>query len=314
MREGELNTAGSHDKTADIEKHKSIIHKEVIDIFKNAGLPLNDKLTEMLTEPDRMQSGRQGSGYTNLFRELSTYVNNPSKNPLELFNDVEMDTTLNDEDYNNLTTKEKIAKLHVQEKIESVNHILIHPSHKIFINMIHDIVLGSEKNIPSIELETDMEKIEKIGTCTTAEVYFFQWQGIKELKNFHGGHEGFMNVIVDEKQKPIILEKLGLGAKSCISLVPLKIGKVEIPAGSMLQAIPKENIKYENNFSIYFPKKFNASDYTFKMLRISLLALPPEVRAESFGNHYHDQIKNNYTNCEWLKIEDYRNLAEKALA
>jgi hypothetical protein len=297
-----------------IEQHRATIHKQVPAIFEKFGLPLNHRIQDMLFEPDAMQGGRQGSGYTNVFRELGNYINNSLKNPLDLFDEYSLIESLEKYSGQKLNREQKIEKLNIKEKLDAISKELVNPSHIILIQMMRDIIFGSEKDIPQIEVENNLEKIEKAGTCTTAERYYFEWEGVKNLGGFEGGYGGHMKIIADETGQPIMIEKVGMGEKSCLSLVPLKMGQIEIPAGSMLQAITKENIVADKIDSNYFPEKLKLSDYDgFRFLRISTLSLPAEIREAAFGNHYFDQMQNDFVNYNWLETKHYLELIENVL-
>jgi hypothetical protein len=178
--------------------------------------------------------------------------------------------------------------------------------------MISDLVFGSEKNITEVKVLS--EKEHRVGTCTTAERYFFEFNAVQGIRRFDNGYEGSMQIITDETGKPIMLEKIDLGDRSCITLEPIKMGKTEIPAGSLVQAFPREDATPEIIASYYFPHKMTTADFKgFQLLRLSTLSMPPQLREEVFGNHYYSQHTSNFRNYDWIEVEHYRELARKAL-
>jgi hypothetical protein len=137
---------------------------------------------------------------------------------------------------------------------------------------------------------------------------------ITSLKNEGVGYDGEMSIIVDENNKPILLQKTSMGEKSCISLVPLKINNVELPMGSLIEAVPKENQEFQETNNKWFSKIINIDQFEgFNFLRITTLTFPPETREEIFGNHYHEQHDHEFINYDWLEIKHYRDLVENIL-
>ncbi len=302
--------------TAERNEHRAIIHKEFVSAFKETGIPLNDKLAHMLHEPDDMQGGRPGSGFTNLFRELSNYVNNDLNNPLKLFDTIAIEDILDLQPGVRLSTEQKIQALGLEEKFKHIQEKLIHPSHHIALSMMHDILLGTEKNLPQLNIETNQDELNKIGTCTTAERYFFEWGGLRELKDFQGSYGGTMTVITTDQGVPCMIRKNGMGEQgSCLTLTPLVMGKVEIPAGSFVQAIPNENTHGTPTNNDLFPEVIASNDFDgFRFLRLSTLALKPNDRMAAFGNHYFQQKKEDFANYDWIETKHYQELIENILS
>jgi hypothetical protein len=296
-----------HDKQ--LEQRKSKLHENVPNLFTEAELPLYWEFEKMLKEDLQYQGGRKGSGYTTTFRVLAKLLKNKSVNQKSRlayeifdFNKANLDYFPNEEDYD----ESQFLKV-IKDRLDKVKIKVEHPSHLVFVNMIEEIIFDSENN-SLVEIPQSLNKSE-VGTCTTAEIYFFDFGPM--LQTNEGFNVGRMEIIVDENNRPILLQKVGMGESSCISLVPLKINNVELPIGSLIEAVPKENPEFQETNNKWFPKIININQFEgFNFLRITTFTFPPETREEVFGNHYHEQHDNDFVNYNWMEIKHYRSLVE----
>ena len=98
----------------------------------------------------------------------------------------------------------------------------------LICQLIADIILPIENLTDQyVELVNSQAK-PKVGSCPMAEDFFLQIAHHRILR------QGSINIFVDHQQRPILLEKMNMGDNhSCISLVPVLINGVRLPAGSL---------------------------------------------------------------------------------
>ena len=159
-----------------------------------------------------------------------------------------------------------------------------------------------------------------VGGCVMAEKNMLAYISGKHTKPEGGG---YVNLIVDDNGSPLMLEKIKLGdTHSCISLKPVRINGVFIPAGAIFSAQPDafEPIRLKIR---WFTKVEGAINYVtkvknyegFKFVRMSLLSLPEDIRASAGGDTYiHQQDKTKgYINYDWLTPEIIADYASQRL-
>lgn len=291
---------------------------EIIQLFKQHVFPLSTKLTEMLNEHFSHQTERRGCGYTQATRVLAEYINSPRLSQdfidLKLFDqyDTKALKALLEQsqylisDWHNLDLNENLqqhlagpnstflsAQIHDHfERQKNLRHIAAQAQleeSQILCQLIADIILPqTSTNTGLVELKTRTEK-PKVGSCPMAENFF--------LKIAHGRvlRQGEINIFVDEEQQPLLLEKLNMGDDhSCISLKPILMNGVCLPAGSLFSvdydrdAI--QNKTQNQQFKGYVIPYTEVSGFWF--LRLTTLAVSPENRSRAFTTHYQQQIDN----------------------
>jgi hypothetical protein len=102
---------------------------------------------------------------------------------------------------------------------------------------------------------------------------------------------GTVNVIVDEFQRPLMIEKVKLGDDhSCVSVAPLLLNEVRIPPGSLL------GVHYEGAPSLRPARTWPGcvipvgACQGFRFLRLTTLAVSPANRARAFSAHFDAQV------------------------
>lgn len=166
--------------------------------------------------------------------------------------------------------------------------------------------------IPKTDNEVEVRRAQSapiVGQCIMAEKHMLAYVSGKHTKP-EGGH---VNLILDDDDSPLMLEKINLGdTHSCISLKPLRIDGVLIPAGAILSAEPGTLEPIRSKMR-WFSKKEGGINYVtkvnnykgFKFVRMSILSVPEEIRASAGGSYYlHQQDKTKgYINYDWLTPE-----------
>jgi hypothetical protein len=298
-----------------------ITDHEVVTIFKKYLYPLSDKLTEMLNEHFSHQTERRGCGYTQATRVIAEFVSQ-LRDPLGLqdlriFEDYETKTLKNILNQSssyaltletwrnldiNLEVQQTLKRLNPQVSFaqnlqQEVNfqaqlrtlHLYAElEESKLICQLLADIILPQNpQDLGMIECQALTEK-PKVGSCPMAEKFFLRIAHHRLLR------QGEINIFVDEHDQPIMMEKLNMGDNhSCISLVPLMMNGVRLPAGSLFSA----------NYEIEQLEKHENKQYKgyvipiavmrgFWFLRLTTLAVSPENRARAFGYHFKQQVDN----------------------
>lgn len=223
--------------------------------------------------------------------------------------------TLSDKESNNLITKAYAKKVDL-DKLVSLMENETDQAKRNFLLLIIQII--NPRAIPKTENEVELKMAKStltVGGCVMAEKHMLAYISGKHINP--GG--GYVNLIVDNDGFPLMLEKISLknthnlgDTHSCLSLKPVRINGILIPAGAILSAEPDvlEPIRLKMK---WFKKKEGAINYItkasnykgFKFVRMSLLSLPEEIRASAGGGTYlHQQDKTKgYINYDWLTPE-----------
>lgn len=305
---------------------------EIVQLFQQHQYPLCEKLTEMLNEHFSHQTERRGCGFTQATRVLADFINLPriasELHDLKLFKQTEgqvLKTLLKHtpiQDWHNLDQNPEVAVL-VQHNQADWNSALIREiefqnqlrqlaqqaekeESRLFIQMLADIILPKTPLLTHlVELPTLAEK-PKVGSCPMAENFF--------LKIAHGRilRKGQVNIIVDQHYQPLLLEKLNMGDDhSCISLKPVLMNGVCVPAGSLFSvqydAAAIQN-KTENQHLPGFVIPYSEIP-GFWYLRLTTLAVSPENRARTFSTHFQQQIDNGLFSPESTMLQQLADIA-----
>lgn len=272
----------------------------VVEAFKKCGYPLNRQLVNMLNEGKEHQGGRKGSGYTQASRHLASYLRRKRSNKdIRIFDDAIIDRLEDFLDYESeeeidLKSKIDIGKLH-----EALNEIETEEG-RLIAEIIVSIFDPKTPDGDETILSSPKKEI-KIGTCTTSEVYFFHYfeEGIFSFNEW-----AQMNILVDENNNPIMVEKVNIGeSHSAITLTDCIVNGVKIPKGSLV------GIKYDDNIEkIQIDKggsKIQIKDCEgFEFLRFTTLVVSPENRERAFGEHFEFQKFNSMNGYDTLSIDE----------
>lgn len=313
---------------------------ELVKAFQNQVYPLSEKLKEMLNEHYSHQTERRGCGYTQSTRLLAEYINQPRLEnefiDLKLFHEYSWKNIKKILDRKSLYPVE-ISSWRNLDINPSINHFLTnHKSDDDFVRslkeeidfqtalrtiidkvqleesqilcqMIIDVVLPqtAEQN-HMVELKTLAEK-PKVGSCPMAENFF--------LKIAHGSvlRQGEINIIVDEKEQPLLIEKMNMGDNhSCISLQTLLMNGVRVPAGSLFSLdydiSQIANKRPNKQFKGYVIPYTALNGFWF--LRLTTLAISPENRKRAFSTHYKQQVANGLYSPGTTELTQLLNVAQ----
>lgn len=294
---------------------------EVVRLFQDHAYPLSEKLTEMLNEHYSHQTERRGCGYTQATRVLAEYINVPRAShefqDLKLFDHYDthglrkiLDQSrayhVDLSSWRNLDLNQNIQQLNQSEQAtefcdvlekelrlqKSLRQIQQHANleeSQLICSFIEDVILPKspiENQIVEVQALVDKPKV---GSCPMAENFFLKIAHRRVLRN------GEINIFVDEHGQPIFMEKLNMGDNhSCISLKPVLMNGVRIPAGSLFsvsydaeQLVEKRQNREFKGFVIPYQA---ISGWWF--LRLTTLAVSPQNRKRAFSTHFQQQVDN----------------------
>lgn len=316
-----------------------LIDHEVVMIFKKSLYPLSAKLTEMLNEHFSHQTERRGCGYTQATRFIAEFVSQV-RDPvgfqdLRIFEDYEtkaLRNILNQagsygltlETWRNLDinleVQQTLKRLNPQEsfaqnlqqevdfqaKLRSIHQYAELEESILICQLLADIILPqTAQDFGMIECQALLEK-PKVGSCPMAEKFFLRIAHHRLLR------QGEINIFVDEHDQPIMMEKLNMGDNhSCISLVPLMMNGVRLPAGSLFSAHYEiEQLeKYKNKqYKGYVIPIAEMNGFWF--LRLTTLAVSPQYRARAFGYHFKQQVDNGLFRPDSTELSQLMDIAK----
>ncbi len=305
---------------------------EIVQLFQQQLYPLSEKLTEMLNEHFSHQTERRGCGFTQATRVLAEFIN-VSRDPQEL-HDLKLFSNYEDQTLKTLLKHGKLSDWHNLDQNQHATDLIsqntigstVDPSKdmqfqaqlrqlaqqaekeesKLLLQMIADIILPKNPAATGlVELPALTEK-PKVGSCPMAENFF--------LKIAHGRilRKGAINIIVDQDKQPLLLEKLNMGDDhSCISLKPLLMNGVCLPAGSLFSVNYDASViqnKTENQNLPGFVIPYSEIP-GFWYLRLTTLAVSPENRARTFSTHFQQQIANGLFSPETTLLQQLADIA-----
>ncbi|MCH7313597.1 hypothetical protein [Acinetobacter sp. ANC 3882] len=311
---------------------------EVVVIFKKYLYPLSAKLTEMLNEHFSHQTERRGCGYTQATRVIAEFVSQPRDaiglQDLRIFEEYDSKGLKNIlsqsasyglqlESWRNLdinpAVQQCLQRLDPQEsfaqnlqqevdfqaKLRTIHQYAELEESQLICQLLSDIILPQDaEQIGMIECQALAEK-PKVGSCPMAEKFFLRIAHHRLLR------QGEINIFVNAHDQPIMMEKLNMGDNhSCISLVPLMMNGVRLPAGSLFSA----------NYEIEQLEKHKNKQYKgyvipiaemngFWFLRLTTLAVSPKNRARAFGYHFKQQVDNGLFRPDTTELSQLMDIA-----
>lgn len=282
---------------------EALLLDELNESFEKHGLTLNWELKKMLEEDEAYRwekstgrGNRTGSGYVTATRYMADLFKVPPESRLH-------GLVGNIEDFYVNSESAELKKDEVFAKLKSAIDEVTDPGSKLLGRMMLDLVIPlDETKAPGLPRLPFYSGEKKVGTCTTAELYFLD-------KAYGGrrGYSGWMNAIVDDSGEPVMLEKVGLGnSHSCLTLTEVIIEGVRIPAGSLVYVdrVEKESEAKKQGTGVVRIQDCEG----FSFLRFTTLALPPEDR-QSFGKILQFQIENDYPHAEDARLEYFKKYA-----
>ncbi len=317
---------------------------EVVSAFDAAGMPLSQKLTEMLNEHFIHQSERRGCGYTQATRVLAEFINQPRSDhefdDFRLFTDSimkplrEVMTHANAHglalsSWRNLDVNpvvrdflrlhdpkaEAFARLlseqiEWQSRLRHIHEQVQREESLLIVSIIQDIILPPSPNVSRLEHLPVLGEKPKVGSCPMAEKFFL------EIAFWKIPRRGLVNVFINDDHRSLLMEKVNMGDDhSCISLEPVVLNGVRLPVGSSF-AVAYDDEKIRKHASNFLAGNIiSLSDIQgFWFLRLTTLAVSPKNRERAFSTHFRQQIENDLFSPDVATLSQLREVAEQQVA
>ena len=287
---------------------------EVLKGFRALGLPLNPTLESMLDEHHTHRTERRGSGFTQATRHLAEYINYPCRHTeyddARLFADkspgviprlreraleLGLELSWRNLDRQRLPTRaaldpelSELLRVEVarQRAIREAPERFEREESRLLARIMSDLVLPVDARELGLEELPLWSESLKIGTCPLAEKYFL------ELAERFVRRRGRLNIISGADATPLMIEKLNLGDDhSCISVVPLVMNGVRLPAGSLLGVRYDEPAGTRPNAELPGEIIPLGACRGFRFLRLTTLSVSPANRPRAFSKHFEAQVQ-----------------------
>lgn len=320
----------------------SLVNHEIVNLFRDHAHSLSPKMVEMLNEHYSHQTERRGCGYTQATRVLAEYVNQPREqlelHDLKLFDNIDLKSLkkivdqqkineLEIDSWRHLDQSLQVAAFiqkstesdyknclltwtQLQQSLRQLKQQAEREESKLICEMIEDIILPKTAfETDLVELTTLQEK-PKVGSCPMAENFFLK---IAHHRILRGGE---INIFVDDQNRPILLEKLNMGDNhSCISLRPVLMNGVKLPAGSLFSVDYDRDLiqnKRPNKQYKGFIMPFDAIS-GFWFLRLTTLAVSPQNRKRAFSTHFEQQVENGLYSPGTTQLQQLMDVAQSQI-
>ena len=309
---------------------------EVLRGFRAIGLPLNSTLEAMLNEHHTHRTERRGSGYTQATRHLAEYINYPCRHTeyddARLFADKspgviprlrERAAELGFEViWRNLDRQQIRPELARDPEFSELYRIEVARQRAIrgaperfeleesilLARIMRDLVLPVDARELGLEELPLFAEPLKIGTCPLAEKYFL------ELAERFVRRKGRLNIIRGTTGRPLMIEKLNLGDDhSCISVTPLVLNGVLLPAGSLLGVHYDQPAGTHPNAELPGEVIPLSACRGFRFLRLTTLSVSPANRPRAFSKHFEAQVAGGLFGPGVVEISQLLSVAETQL-
>lgn len=320
----------------------SLVNHEIVNLFRYHAHSLSPKMVEMLNEHYSHQTERRGCGYTQATRVLAEYVNQPREqlelHDLKLFDNIDLKSLkkivdqqkineLEIDSWRHLDQSLQVAAFiqkstesdyknclltwtQLQQSLRQLKQQAEREESKLICEMIEDIILPKTAfETDLVELTTLQEK-PKVGSCPMAENFFLK---IAHHRILRGGE---INIFVDDQNRPVLLEKLNMGDNhSCISLRPVLMNGVKLPAGSLFSVDYDRDLiqnKRPNKQYKGFIMPFDTIS-GFWFLRLTTLAVSPQNRKRAFSTHFEQQVENGLYSPGTTQLQQLMDVAQSQI-
>ncbi len=297
--------------------------------FAQTGLAFSPKLVPMLEEHCSHQTERRGCGYTQATRFLAEFINRPrlaeTATDLALLDDwASMIDEIEHlsrrllahgwmhgwrriadapaEATRGLESDALLLLIGLHHKLQQLDQFEFSFEARLLFSMIVDILCGSRMRLPELSPMADKPEI---GSCSQAEEFFLE---IAHGKIRRGGS---VNLIVDNQNQPLLLEKMNLGeSHSALLLAPAVVNQVAIPAGGLfaLRHAPSAAVAPPTGVGL----RLTIDDIeAARFLRLTTLAVAPNIRRRAFSAQIDAQVRSNMVSPLTTTLDDLRASAQR---
>lgn len=308
---------------------------ELVIAFEQAGLGLHKTLCEMLDEHPSHRTERRGCGYTQATRFLSTYINRPrvaeDAFDLGIFADWPKHLTESlarlaiaagwRQGWRGLhrAAPDAIDRLappalamalaRLSTQLADIETRMQREESRLLLRLIRNIIdpampASSEPFAPDIPAM--LEKPE-IGSCSQAEEFFL------EIAHGRIRRGGRVNLFVDNDDRPLLVEKIGLGeSHSAMAVAPVSICGVALPPGALFALAYPDDATPLRTLACGQAIRLDTIVQA-RFLRLTSLAVSPQMRQRAFSAQLDAQIRGNMLSPRTTTIEDLQTFASAQL-
>lgn len=308
---------------------------EIIVAFQQADLGLHKTLCEMLDEHPSHRTERRGCGYTQATRFLSTYINRPRAAEdafdLGIFADWPKHRTeslarlaiaagwrqgwrglhrAEPEMIDRLVPSALAAALAtLPAQLADIETRLQREESRLLLRLIRSIIdpeipASGEPCAPDIP---EMLEKPEIGSCSQAEEFFL------EIAHGRIRRGGRVNLFVDNDDRPLLVEKIGLGeSHSAMAVAPVSICGVTLPPGALFALAYRDDAAPLRALACGQAMGVDAIVQA-RFLRLTSLAVSPQVRQRAFSAQLDAQIRGDMLSPRTTMIEDLQAFASAQL-
>lgn len=299
---------------------------ELTEQFRRHGLRLARTLEEMLDEHPSHRTERRGCGYTQATRFLSTHVNEPGvpddTHDLAVFEDWPLRETafataallaagwphgwrrLHDLDAAGRAAAAQFgdvvdALATLDARIGAISDGLQWPESHLIVRLLRDVLMRDGR---AGSVLPPMPQKPQIGSCSQAEEFFL------ELAHGRVRRGGSANVFVDERDRPLLIEKMNLGeSHSAIVLQDVRLNGVDLAAGSLCALAHAGDASGKTTrHGLRLPIRAIAEA---RFLRLTTLAVAPRDRRRAFSAQLEAEVRGRMLSPETTTLDELRTFA-----
>ena len=306
---------------------------ELVVAFERADLGLHKTLQEMLDEHPSHRTERRGCGYTQATRFLSTFINRPRAAEdafdLGIFADWPkhrteslarqaiaagwahgwrgLDQAGADVLDHLVPSAFALALAALPTRLAGIETQLQREESRLLLRLIRGIIEPATACDPGAPGMPEMPEKPKIGSCSQAEEFFLQ---IAHGRVRRGGR---VNVFVDARDRPLLVEKIGLGeSHSAMAVASVSICGVTLPPGALFALAYPEDAACSRAIACGQVMTLDTIAQA-RFLRLTSLAVSPEVRQRAFSAQLDAQVRGDMLSPRTTTIEDLHTFASAQL-
>ncbi len=152
-----------------------------------------------------------------------------------------------------------------------------------------------------------MREKPEIGSCSQAEEFFL------EIAHGRIRRSGRVNIFVDAGDRPLLVEKIGLGeSHSAMAVAPVSICGVTLPPGALFALAYSDDAPRLRELACGYAMGLDTVAQA-RFLRLTSLAVSPDVRQRAFTAQIDAQVHGDMLSPRTTTIEDLHAFASARL-
>lgn len=304
---------------------------ELVRALEAVGLEPRRSLRDMLDEHPSHRTLRRGCGYTQATRFLADHINRP-RDPVEptdlgIFANWPLTRVrqlavaviaagwplgwrrLERCPESLLASVHDSGPVHalreLDSRLASLEAELSFEESRLFLHLLRQVLSADPR--PAAAALPYMPEKPEIGSCSQAEEFFL------EIAHGRIRRGGRVNVFVDARSRPLLVEKINLGeSHSAIAVADVTVCGVTLPPGSLF-ALRYRASEAEQNRSAAGTVLPVSMIEQARFLRLTTLAVPPQDRRRAFSAQMDAQLQSDYLSPGSTTIQDLCRFAHTML-